>query len=191
MGLAGDREAVAEFYRRHVDRVLGFAARRVRTPEDAADLTSAVFLALLETSDRFDPRRGSALAWLYGVASRVLMTWRRRNARDAALHLRVEGRRLLDADDYERIEERILAERLAPRLAAALAALPEGQRELVELVTLDGLAPAQAARALGLSPAAARMRLSRARRGLRTALEPEAPGTAAAPRVADLFKERA
>jgi len=46
---------------------------------------------------------------------------------------------------------------------------------MVELVDIDGLAPADAARILGINPAAARMRLARGRRRMRAALAVEAP----------------
>ena len=46
---------------------------------------------------------------------------------------------------------------------------------MVELVDIDGLAPADAARILGINPAAARMRLARGRRRMRSALAVEAP----------------
>src|SRR6202035_1089037 len=45
--LSSDPAAFEIFYRRHVDRVIGFAARRVRDPADAADLVAATFVTVL------------------------------------------------------------------------------------------------------------------------------------------------
>ena len=111
------------------------------------------------------------MAWLLGVAANCASTQARARLRGLAVASAVSGRRLLDDDDYERLERQIDAARLAPALAAALASLGDRDRELLELVELDGLAPAEAARVVGVQPAAARMRLSRARRRLRAALE--------------------
>jgi RNA polymerase sigma-70 factor (ECF subfamily) len=51
--------------------------------------------------------------------------------------------------------------------------LPDGDRAVLELVALDELSVADAARSLGLRPVTARVRLHRARRALRAALPPE------------------
>jgi RNA polymerase sigma-70 factor (ECF subfamily) len=44
--LSSDPAAFEVFYRRHVDRVIGFAARRVADPADAADLVAATFVTV-------------------------------------------------------------------------------------------------------------------------------------------------
>jgi len=76
---------------------------------------------------------------------------------------RIEGRRLLDGAALARIEERLDAERESRRLHRAIAELPEDDRALLELVSLDGLSTADAARVLGVKPATARVRLHRSR----------------------------
>jgi DNA-directed RNA polymerase specialized sigma24 family protein len=53
----------------------------------------------------------------------------------------------------------------------ALAALPDGQREAVVLVEWVGLSAEEAGRVLGIEPVSVRVRLSRARATLRTAME--------------------
>ena len=165
-----DRAAFELFYRRHVSRVLRFAARRCATPEDLADVVAQTFLEAIGAAERFDGRRGDPLAWLLGIAAHCAAAAHRRNVRETATARRLSGRALLADDDYERLEDRLDAARLGPGLAAALASLSDGERDVVELVDVDGLAPAQAAQMLGIRPAAARMRLARARRSLRRAL---------------------
>jgi hypothetical protein len=63
---AGEPEAFGAFYRRHVTALLGYFLRRTRDAELAADLTAETFAAALDGLRRFDPRRGPAVAWLYG-----------------------------------------------------------------------------------------------------------------------------
>jgi len=60
---------------------------------------------------------------------------------------------------------------LAPELAAALAALPEGQREAVTLIQAEGLSVAEAALRAGISAGALKVRAHRGYRALRKALE--------------------
>ncbi|WP_436533730.1 sigma factor-like helix-turn-helix DNA-binding protein [Actinoplanes sp. HUAS TT8] len=74
-----------------------------------------------------------------------------------------------------RIEERIDAEASARHVHRALSGIPEGTRRLLELVAVDGLPVADAAAVLGMSAIAARVRLHRARRLLRSLLTDEIP----------------
>ncbi|WBB67081.1 sigma-70 family RNA polymerase sigma factor [Micromonospora sp. WMMD812] len=165
-----DPAALEVFYRRHVEAVGRFVARRVDDPHLAADLTADVFLAVIESAAGYRPDRGSQIGWLFGVARNVIADERRRAAQRLRVTGRMAGRRDLDADDIARIEERIDAESAARRTYRALRELPEDTRALVELVAVDGLAVAEAATALGMSPVAARVRLHRARRTVRAVL---------------------
>ena len=159
-----------EFYRRHVARVTGMGVRRFDSPEDVADFVANVFLEVLGSADRFDPRRGNAVDWLYGVAGNVAAGMYRRQARTAKAERELAGRAFLDADDYARVEERIDAANRLRRTYRALQQLREQDRRLLELIAVDGLSTGEAARVLSISPVAARVRLSRARGRLQMAL---------------------
>jgi RNA polymerase sigma factor (sigma-70 family) len=168
--LSGDPAAFEIFYRRHVDRVIGFAARRVREPADVADLTAATFLAVLASARNYAPERGEPTAWLLGITARLIANGQRRREREWAATAKIAGRRLLDADDIERLEERIDASRSSDAVILAMARLRPKAREALLLVGADGLSPADAARVVGVSAATFRMRLTSARRGLAKAL---------------------
>jgi RNA polymerase sigma-70 factor (ECF subfamily) len=64
----GDLAAFEVFYRRYVDRVIRFLARRCQNPEDVADATAATFLAVLHSLSTFNPERGTAEGWLFTIA---------------------------------------------------------------------------------------------------------------------------
>jgi RNA polymerase sigma factor (sigma-70 family) len=179
--LPADPHAFEAFYRRHVDQVIGFTTRRVRDPADVADLVAATFLAVLTSAGSYDPGRGEPVAWLLGITARLIAGARRRQGRERAATARIAGRALIDASDIERLEERIDAARSSQAALAALGRLKPRAREALLLVSADGLTPAQAARVLGISPAAFRMRLSGARRALGQAMA-DPPVTAAVQR---------
>src|SRR5262245_43362672 len=104
------QEALREFYLRHVAKVTGMGVKRFDQPEDVADFVANVFLEVLRSARRFDPERGRAVAWLYGVGTHVATAMYRQKGRAAALvaaESTLRGRELLDADDYARVEERI------------------------------------------------------------------------------------
>ena len=171
--LSSDPAAFEVFYRRHVDRVIGFAARRVTDPADAADLVAATFVTVLTAARSYDPGRGEPGAWLLGIAARLIVNARRRKARESAALARIAGRRLIGPSDIERLEERIDAARSSQAVIAALERLRPRAREALLLVSEAGLQPAEAARVLGISPAAVRMRLTAARRALDKAVGAE------------------
>jgi RNA polymerase sigma factor (sigma-70 family) len=162
--------ALAEFeqvYRGNFDVVMAYFARRCAEPQVVADLTSETFVRAAGAFGTFDPRRGSARAWLFGIAGRVF-AWhcaQTANGRDAVT--RLAQRRPLDVDEIDELAARIDAERAGRDLIGRCAGLPESERAAVELVDLAGLTPKEAATALGVSRVVLRKRLSRARARLR------------------------
>jgi RNA polymerase sigma factor (sigma-70 family) len=176
------------FYRRHVDRVVRFTARRVREPADVADVVANTFVAVLSSARSFDPARGEPVAWLLGIAARLIANGARRSARESAVAAKLAGRRLLDADDIERLEDQIHADQAAVEVMDAVSRLKPRAQEVLLLVGVEGLSPTEAARVLGISAANFRMRLTAARRALAQALNaagsdpPASPATVRPPR---------
>jgi len=164
--------AFTQFYRAHVDEVTRFVARRVADPHLAADLTAEVFLAVMDAAPRYRGSVGGPRTWLYGIARNVIAAEIRRSSRERHAQTQVAGHRLLDADDVDRLVAKIDAARQVRELHATLQALPEGERAVLELVAVDGLTVAEAAAALNIRQATARMRLHRARRVLGCAAVP-------------------
>ncbi|WP_370092048.1 RNA polymerase sigma factor [Streptacidiphilus sp. MAP12-20] len=161
-----DPAGFAVFYQQQFDAVLGFVTRRTDSPHLAADLTADIFLAALEQAHTYDARRGAPVAWLYGISRNVLAAHFRGSAREQRAAARIAGRRMLDDQDVTAIEGRIDAACDARQLATQHAALSEPLREVLVLVALDGLTTREAAQALGISAATARVRLHRARKAL-------------------------
>ncbi|MFE3206443.1 RNA polymerase sigma factor [Embleya sp. NPDC059237] len=165
-GIGTEPVLLEAFYRRHIDAVGRFVARRVDDPQSAADLTVEVFIAAMGSAASYRGGPGGELAWLYGVARNVVANERRRSAREADASRRMAARRALDEDDIQRLEERLDAAAEVRRTYRALARLSEEDRAVLELVSVDAMSVAEAAAALGIRPVAARVRLHRARRRL-------------------------
>jgi RNA polymerase sigma-70 factor (ECF subfamily) len=162
-------EAFALFYRRHVGGLLGYFLRRTRDVELAADLCAETFAAALDGAHRFDPQRGSAVAWLYGIARRLLAHAERRGAVEDRARRRL-GMAPLDLTDaaLERIDALAGSE---AALAAALAELPDDQRAAVHARVVEERGYDEIALAAHTSQSVVRKRVSRGLAGMRARLE--------------------
>ena len=124
--------ALGELYSRHARTIHRWLLRR--TPERiAVELTAETFAQAALSLKRFrDEANGSAAPWLFGIARNLL--------RKYLEHERVETKarsKLGMPESYEldldAAVERVDAARLAPALRSALAELPSGQRDALEL----------------------------------------------------------
>ncbi|MBE7324795.1 RNA polymerase sigma factor [Nocardioides sp. Y6] len=176
--IGADPEAFEAFYRAHLPYVSRYVALRTIDPHTAADLTAEIFCRAISAASTYRRSSGPARAWLTGIARNVVADHARSSAREHAAHGRIVGRRLLDDDATERIVERISAQASGRTLLAHVATLPPGQRDLVELVAVDELSLAAAAKVLGISAGTARVRWHRARRALRQVVGETLPATA-------------
>jgi RNA polymerase sigma-70 factor, ECF subfamily len=149
-----------QLYRATYPKVRAYA-RSLASEADADDAVAEAY-ATAWRRQREIPR-GAELGWLLGVTRRVLANTRRSERRVGALRSLLGVQPRLDAPDP--------AARIADaELRAALLELPPLDREAVVLTAWFDLSSTDAARALGITPAAYRMRVARARRRLRAAL---------------------
>src|SRR5581483_851987 len=100
-----DPEAFGAFYDRYEAALLAYFWRATRRGDLAADLTAETFAEALASARRFDPRRGTARAWLFGIARHELAdVWQRGRVEDQARRrLGIEPLALSD-EMLERIE---------------------------------------------------------------------------------------
>jgi RNA polymerase sigma factor (sigma-70 family) len=164
-----DPEDFGRFYDRHVRTLLGWLVRRTGRPDLAADLTAETFAAALEQRRRFDARRGSARAWLYGIAAHKLADARRRGRAEDSARRRL-GQERIEPDTEDLRQIAALGDAWVVELVETL---PPGECDAVRGRVLEGLGYAELARRLRTSEAAARQRVSRGLRALRAALEGE------------------
>jgi RNA polymerase sigma-70 factor (ECF subfamily) len=151
-----------DLYRTTYPRVLAYA-RSMASREDADDAVAEAYAVAWRR--QCDIPRGAELGWLIGVTRRVLANGRRSRRRAGALHALLDVQpRCPGPDPADRIAD--------DELRTALLALSPLDREAVVLTAWFDLSSADAAQALGITPAAFRMRAARARRRLRAALSP-------------------
>lgn len=72
---AGNREAFKSFYRKHTSRLQNFLRRSVGDSRVAEDIAHEAFLHLWQHCNGFNPARGSARAYLFGIAAKRALDW--------------------------------------------------------------------------------------------------------------------
>lgn len=162
----GDPSAFAELYDRYQPAIYRYIFYRVDDVATAEDLTSEVFVRLVEKIDRFTYRGRPLLAWLYTIARNLVTDHHRQAGR--SLPLSFDDRLVADVTDPEETIEHRLAQH---RLAAAIARLTEDQRQVILLKFVEGLDNETVARMLGKSIGAVKALQHRALAALRYILE--------------------
>jgi RNA polymerase sigma-70 factor, ECF subfamily len=159
----GDEAAFLEFYRRYQAPVFRFALQMSGQPEIAEEVTQDVFMLVMSSAKKYDPKRGSITAYLYGVARNfVLRRLEQERCYLTALDDPESEYSDIAADDHDALGDLTRNERIES-LRKAVLALPPAYREVVVLCDLHELDYAEAATALDCAIGTVRSRLHRAR----------------------------
>ncbi len=153
----GDKAAFAELYDATSARVYGLAVRVVRDPAQAEEVAQESYLELWRGSARFDPARGSAIAWILTIVHRKAVD-RVRSAeassrRDTTYHQQNH------AVEHDATAEAAHASMEAHRVRGALTSLTDIQREALELAYFGGYTHTEVATMLDLPLGTAKTRI--------------------------------
>ncbi|MCP3014189.1 RNA polymerase sigma factor [Nocardiopsis dassonvillei] len=162
-----------EVFRRHAPALHRYAARRLGGP-DADDVVAETFHTAFRKRHRYDPGRPDARPWLWRIAANLV----RRHHRTETRHYRALARTGVDPvleGFADRAVARVDATALSGDLAAALARLSRGDRDVLLLIAWGELTYEETALVLGIPVGTVRSRLHRARKRVRTALGPALP----------------
>ncbi|MCH7562347.1 MAG: RNA polymerase sigma factor [Gemmatimonadetes bacterium] len=166
----GDRQAFERLIKLHFQRIHRWALIGTGDPDDADDVTQRVLILVHRKLRSF---RGDAgfESWLYRITSNAVgELFRKRKSRRRAMdRYEASGVRA----EITEATERGLAERIADDQAAGLITtffegLPTKQREVFDLVELQGLKAGEVAELLGVEASTVRVHLLRARRTIRS-----------------------
>jgi RNA polymerase sigma-70 factor, ECF subfamily len=167
----GSGEAFADVYGEHVWHVYGFLGYRVRSREEAEDLTQLTFERALRAWRRFDPERASVRTWLLAIARNLLIDHYRRDRTSEQVPV-PEGDDPAASAGLGAVGEPDLG--ISPELDRALGKLGKRDREVIALRFGGDLTGPEIAEMTGLSLANVQQILSRSMRRLRAELEERA-----------------
>jgi RNA polymerase sigma-70 factor (ECF subfamily) len=173
----GDDAALARLVRAYHGRMYRFGLRVCRDGYDADDAVQEAFTKLAARPEVAGDR--GVLSWLFTVVRHACARMLRPFARERrALGERIEDTEAIPSralDPHGALEEW----QLVHSVHQAIAALARPYREVLVMRDLEGLTGEQTCLALGLTEAAMKTRLHRARQDLRAALRPPAEGVTA------------
>jgi RNA polymerase sigma factor (sigma-70 family) len=169
-------EQFAVLFDRHAPLIHRYVVRRIGR-EAADDLVAETFLAAFGKRRRYDPSYSDARPWLYGIATNLVGQHRREENRQ--YRIRHAAIAELDVPGHaERVTADVTARAMRSQLTAALAGLPDAERDVLVLIAWEQLTYDEAARALEIPVGTVRSRLSRARARLRGVLAATGPAEA-------------
>lgn len=161
---AGDADALAPLYDALAPALLALARRLCGSLEDAEEVVQDVFVRLVQTADRYDPRLGSVRALAYTmVRNAVASLGRRAAARPVAVEVDPDGPAGA-ADPWPAADRRLLVD-------DALAVLDPLDRTLVREAYLEGRSHAELADRHAMPLGTVKSRIRRALQRLRVRLE--------------------
>jgi RNA polymerase sigma-70 factor, ECF subfamily len=160
--MAGDEESFALFYRRRQGAVYRFALQMSGRRSVAEEVTQDVFLVVIREGGRFDPRRGSPMAYLYGIARNCVLRCLGRDRMYVAIDEDQDGEGSQWTAKEDTLGDLTRGETIESVRQAVLS-LPANFREVVVLCDLHEMSYADAAAALDCAVGTVRSRLHRAR----------------------------
>lgn len=150
-----DEKAFRELYSRHSAKVFGFLNKHLKKDAEANDVFQNVFLKLHHSRSKYDPKF-PFMAWLFTIAKSTLIDFTRKKNRLAEV--------ALDTDT-------LITNSASSQMDLPIAALPENQRQVIDLRFSQDLSFEEIAALLETTPSNVRQILSRGVRRLRSLLK--------------------
>lgn len=163
-----DTQALAEIYDHYAEPIYRYLYRYLGNAELAEDLTSEVFVRLLQVLGTPRAPRDQIRGWLYRVAHNLAMDWFRQQAKESSLSLDEE---LVAGGDSP--STRLEDDQRQQRLREAIRQLTPGQQQVIVLRFAEGLKLGEIGQLLSKSEGSVKLIQYRAMRRLRKLLERE------------------
>ena len=165
---SGDRDALGELYDRYASVALATALRVVADRQLAEDLVHDSFVAVWQKIDRFDATRGNLRSWLLTIVRNRGID--RLRATRPSIEIGVADEQALLRTSFNPTADDALRSVSDAQLRVAIRALPDEQRQAIELAYFEGRTYREIAEMTGVPQGTANGRLRLALGKLREAL---------------------
>lgn len=170
--------AFAVLVERHGATIKAYALRLLRSPEQAEEVFVDTFARVAARGGRWESR-GTVRGYLFTIAHRLCIDHLRQRRRDRLAWPHVVALEQ-ERSVHPSPEAEVALGQTAQALERAIAALPEGHRQVLLLRAVHGLSSEETARVVGLDESQVRSQLSYARKHLRETLAQGGEGRRAA-----------
>lgn len=153
----GDHDAFAALYDATSAKVYGLVLRVIRDAAQAEEVTQECYFEVWRQASRYDPDRGSALAWILTIAHRRAVD--RIRAVEASDRRDRTYERTINVEGHDSTAEVAEARLEAQRVRSALDSLTPTQREAIELAYLGGYTHSEVALMLEVPLGTAKTRI--------------------------------
>jgi RNA polymerase sigma-70 factor, ECF subfamily len=166
---SGEDAAFGVLYDALAPRLHGYLLRQTREPARAEDLVQQTFLQMHRARGSF-LKGAEVTPWAFAIARRLMIDEFRRQKREVLRSDNEERGEATLVDETPGADDLVQGHEVAARIAFELSKLPENQRVAFELVKQEDLSLAEAAKVLGTTVSAVKLRAHRAYEALRRVL---------------------
>jgi RNA polymerase sigma-70 factor (ECF subfamily) len=163
--VAGEREALAELYRRHKGEALRFIRHAVRNTQDADDILQEVFVEVSRSLPRFEGRAAFS-TWLHRICVRTAVRHMKRRYRQVGEQEVEPSPKHEPADHRPGPDDHAATRDRAQRVRALLEKIAPKKRMVLVLHDLEGVSPKEISALVGAPVLTVRTRLFYARKEL-------------------------
>ena len=167
---SGSRDAFAQLYEMHADRVFNYLRRRMGQPADAEDVTAEVFIRVMDALPSYEIKGPPFVAWLLRIAHNTAVNHMKRNSRRRETVLEETTSNIASANDPEAMA---ISRVVSDEVAGAMNYLTALQREVVTLRFLRQLSVAETAAQMNRTEGAVKFLQHSALQALRRILSNE------------------
>jgi RNA polymerase sigma-70 factor (ECF subfamily) len=167
----GDEDAFRGLFGRYAPSAMALARRVARQPFLAEEIVQEAFLAVWRNPSGYDQQRGSVRAWLMGmVHHRAVDAIRREESQRRRVEESMVSDPVVSPDPADDVADQIDLPEERKAVRAALDALPDEQRQVIELMYFGGLSQSKISEQLGLPLGTVKSRTLLGMRRLRGAI---------------------
>ena len=167
--ISGDSQAVVEFYKIYLPKILSYLQKRLPTNEDAQEVTNDVFLAAIDSLSMLEKNK-NLQAWLYKIAHNKTVDYYRKRKIKSILLSQVPYLEIVAAE-INQPEFQFEKNKVRDKIESAFRSLPEVYRKILKLHYEEKIPVKELAVIFSLSFKATESLLFRARQSFKLAYE--------------------
>lgn len=167
----GDRAAFAEFYDRYSTLMFSVAFKILNDASEAEDVVQDTFLQILEKAGKFDPKLGKASSWTAILVRNKSIDKIRASQRRTRLAEEAGAERAIVEEAADTVNEVLHGHEQAQLIRSVIIALPEEQRQAIELAYFSDLTQDEISKKLNTPLGTIKARIRRGLLKLRDQLE--------------------